>query len=258
MRIKEVPMESSPRIAERGDSALPNPGITVGDFVLETPAAARVFETLGIDYCCGGGQTLAEACKAANRSGQEVNAALQKLDSALPERDWRNAPLTELSQHIVDKHHAFTQAELKRLAGLISKVVAAHGENHPELAQVQMIFAGLSEELRSHMEREEQLLFPYIAEMEETARVKRRPPVPMFGTVQNPEAAMIMEHEAAGQAFEKMREITKGYTVPSDGCANYHALYQALPVLEADMHQHIHLENNILFPRSVELESNIG
>ena len=251
-------MESSPRIAERGDSALPNPGITVGDFVLETPAAARVFETLGIDYCCGGGQTLAEACKAANRSGQEVNAALQKLDSALPERDWRNAPLTELSQHIVDKHHAFTQAELKRLAGLISKVVAAHGENHPELAQVQMIFAGLSEELRSHMEREEQLLFPYIAEMEETARVKRRPPVPMFGTVQNPEAAMIMEHEAAGQAFEKMREITKGYTVPSDGCANYHALYQALPVLEADMHQHIHLENNILFPRSVELESNIG
>ena len=251
-------MESSPRVAERGGSALPNLGITVRDFVLETPAAARVFETLGIDYCCGGGQTLAEACKAANRSAQEVSAALEKLDPALPERDWRDAPLTELSQHIVDKHHAFTQAELTRLAGLISKVVAAHGENHPELAQVQMIFAVLSEELRSHMEREEQLLFPYIAEMEEAARVKRRPSECMFGTVQNPEAAMIMEHEAAGQAFEKMREITKGYTVPPDGCASYHALYQALPALEADMHQHIHLENNILFPRSVELESNIG
>ena len=251
-------MESSPRIAERGGSALPNLGITVRDFVLETPAAARVFETLGIDYCCGSGQTLAEACKAANRSAQEVSAALEKLDPALPERNWRDAPLTELSQHIVDKHHAFTQAEITRLAGLISKVVAAHAGNHPELAQVQTIFTVLSEELRSHMEREEQLLFPYIAEMEEAARVKRRPPVLMFGTVQNPEAAMIMEHEAAGHAFEKMREITKGYIVPPDGCASYRALYQALSALESDMHQHIHLENNILFPRSVELESNIG
>jgi regulator of cell morphogenesis and NO signaling len=108
------------------------------------------------------------------------------------------------------------------------------------------------------MAKEEELLFPYIAEMEEAARVNRRPPAPMFGTVQNPVAAMIMEHEAAGQAFEKMREITKGYTVPPDGCASYQALYQALPAFAADLHQHIHLENNILFPRSVELESNLG
>jgi regulator of cell morphogenesis and NO signaling len=108
------------------------------------------------------------------------------------------------------------------------------------------------------MEKEEELLFPYIAEMEEAARVKRQPSAPMFGTVQNPVAAMIMEHEAAGQAFEKMREITKGYTVPPDGCASYQALYQALPAFAADLHQHIHLENNILFPRSVELESDFG
>lgn len=235
-----------------------NPGTTVRDLVLEKPAAARVFETFGIDYCCGGDQTLAAACRAANRSAEEVGAALQKLDSAPSERDWRDASLTELSRHIVDKHHAFTQAEITRVKGLISKVVSAHGKNHPELAQVQTIFAGLSEELRSHMEKEEELLFPYIAEMEEAARIKRHPPAPMFGTVQNPVAAMIMEHEAAGQAFEKMREITKGYTVPPDGCASYQALYQALPAFAADLHQHIHLENNILFPRSVELESNLG
>jgi regulator of cell morphogenesis and NO signaling len=247
MRIKEGLMGSSLDL-----------GTSVRDLVLERPAAARVFETLGIDYCCGGSQTLAEACRTANRSTEEVGAALQKLDSAPPERNWRNASLTELAQHIVDKHHAFTQAEIIRLAGLISKVVAAHGGNHPELAQLQTIFAGLSEELRSHMEKEEQLLFPYIAEMEEAARVNRRPAVPMFGTVQNPEAAMIMEHEAAGQAFEKMSEITKAYTVPPDGCATYRLLYQALPAFAADMHQHIHLENNILFPRSVELESKIG
>ena len=251
-------MENSLRAAEPASKTLLNLGTTVGDLVLENPASARVFETLGIDYCCGGGQTLAEACKAANQSVEEVRAALQKVEPAPSERDWRNASLTELAEHIVAKHHAFTQAEITRVTSLISKVVAAHGKSHPELAQIQTIFAGLSAELREHMMKEEELLFPYIAEMEEAARIKRRPPEPMFGTVQNPVAAMIMEHEAAGQAFEKMREITKGYTVPPDGCATYHALYQALPAFAADLHQHIHLENNILFPRSVELENQFG
>jgi len=251
-------METSPQVTEHGRNTTPNLGATVRDLVLEKPAAARVFETLGIDYCCGGSQTLAQACRAANRSAEEVSAELQKLDSASSERDWRNASLTELAQHIVDKHHAFTQAELARLKGLIPKVVSAHGKNHPELTGLQSIFEELSAELRAHMMKEEELLFPYIAEMEEAERLNRRPPTPMFGTVQNPVAAMIMEHEAAGQAFEKMREITKGYTVPPDGCASYQALYQALPVFAADLHQHIHLENNILFPRSVELEGNLG
>lgn len=251
-------MESSPRIAKRGDKTPPNPGTIVRDLVLENPAAARVFETLGIDYCCGGSQTLAEACKAANRSAEEVIVALQKLDSDPSERDWRNASLTELAQHIVAKHHAFTQAEIARLTDLISKMVSAHGKSHPELAHLQSIFEGLSEELKAHMMKEERILFPYIAEMETAARFSRRPPTPMFGTVQNPVAAMIMEHEAASQAFEKMREITKGYMLPPDSCANFQALYQALPAFAADLHQHVHLENNILFPGSVELESNFG
>jgi regulator of cell morphogenesis and NO signaling len=251
-------MDSSPRVAELGHKAPPNLGASVRDLVLENPAAARLFESLGIDYCCGGDQTLAQACRAASRSAEEVSAALQKLDSSPVERDWRSASLTELAQHIVDKHHAFTQAEITRLKGLISKVASAHGKGHPELAGLQLIFEELSAELKAHMMKEEELLFPYIAELEEAARFKRRPPAPMFGTVQNPVAAMIMEHEAAGQALEKMREITKGYTVPPDGCASYQALYKALPAFAADLHQHVHLENNILFPRSVELESNCG
>lgn len=251
-------MSSSPNAAERADRTPLNLDTAVRDFVLERPEAARVFEALGIDYCCGGGQTLAQACRAANRSPEEVSAALWKLDSVPSERDWRNAPLAELAQHIVDRHHSFTRAELARLTGLISKVISAHGANHPELARLQSIFDGLSEELTMHMMKEERVLFPYIAEMEEAARVKRRPPAPMFGTVQNPVAAMMMEHESSGQALEKMREITKDYAVPPDGCASYQALYQALPAFTEDLHQHIHLENNILFPRSVELESNFG
>ena len=121
-----------------------------------------------------------------------------------------------------------------------------------------MSFDGLAEELREHMRKEEELLFPYIAQMEDAAQIKRQPPEPMFGSVQNPVAAMIMEHEASGQALEKIREVTGNYTVPADGCASYHALYQALPAFAADLHQHIHLENNILFPRAVELESDLS
>jgi regulator of cell morphogenesis and NO signaling len=233
-------------------------GTAVRDFVLENPTSARVFESFGIDYCCGGGQTLAEACKTARRSMEEVMAALEKGESTAPGRDWRNAPLAELAQYIVDKHHAFTQAEIGRLSGLIAKVITAHGENHPELSRVQTTFAGLSEELREHMRKEEELLFPYIAEMEEAARVQRRPPEPMFGTVQNPVAAMIMEHEGAAQALEKIRETTTDYLLPSDGCASYKALYESLPAFAADLHQHIHLENNILFPRAIELENDLS
>jgi regulator of cell morphogenesis and NO signaling len=235
-----------------------NAGRAVRDLVLEKPAAARVFEKFGIDYCCGGGQTLADACKAVHRSVEEVTAEIEKSEPTTAERDWRNASLTELAQYIVDKHHAFTQAEINRLTDLIAKVVTAHGKNHPELARVQSIFEGLSQELRMHMMKEEQLLFPYIADMEEAARLKRRPPVAMFGTVQNPVAAMIMEHEAAGQLLEKIREITNGYNVPPDACTSYRLLYQGLPAFEADLHQHIHLENNILFPRSIDLESELS
>lgn len=251
-------MESPLGVAKVANTVPPNVEASVRDLVLANPAAARVFEALGIDYCCGGGQTLAQACRTAGRSEEEVSAALQKLDSAPAEKDWRSASLSELAQHIVDKHHAFTQAEITRIKGLIAKVVSVHGKGHPELEDLRLVFEELSAELKAHMAKEEELLFPYIAEMEEAARFNRRPPAPMFGTVQNPVAAMIMEHETTGQALEKMREITKSYTVPPDGCASYQALYQALPDFAADVHQHIHLENNILFPRSVELESNFG
>ena len=230
----------------------------VRDFVLDKPASARVFESFGIDYCCGGAQTLAEACQAVNRPIDEVTAALEKCDAAPPETDWGNASLAELAQHIVDTHHAFTRAEITRIASLIAKVVAAHGQSHPELSRVQMTFAGLAEELREHMGKEEGMLFPYIGQMEEAARIKRHPPEPMFGTVQNPVAVMIMEHEASGQALEKIRDVTKDYAVPSDACTSYQALYQALPAFAADLHQHIHLENNILFPRAIELENSLS
>jgi len=247
-------MSSPTRITDNSG----NTGRTVSDLVLEKPASARVFESLGIDYCCGGSQTLAEACNAANLSIEEVTAALEKCEPTSAEKGWRGEPLADLARHIVEKHHTFTQAEISRLSALIAQVVAAHGKNHPELPRLQTVFAGLSEELREHMRKEEELLFPYVVEMEEAARTRRRLPDSMFGTVQNPVAAMIMEHEASGQALEKMQEIAHNYALPPDSCASYRALYQALPAFAADLHQHIHLENNILFPRAVELENSLS
>ena len=227
---------------------------TVGELVLENPAAARVFEKFGVDYCCGGGTSLSEACRRANIRLEEVIPALEKLESAPVERDWQSAPLSELAQYIVDQHHTFTREELKRLEPLIAKVVGVHSKNHPELIRVQSLCRELSSELPMHMMKEEQILFPYIAEMEAAVTRKRGLPSAMFGTVQNPVRMMMMEHDSAGHSLHQMREATNGYALPADACTSYRVLYEALQAFEADLHQHIHLENNILFPRAVKME----
>ncbi len=251
-------MESSPHIQKGSDPIPPRAERQLRDLVLENQAAARVFENLAMDYCCSGSQTLAEACKAANLPPEAVIAMIEKCDPAVSGKDWRREALADLARYIVDKHHAFTRAEIVRLNDLIAKVVLVHGNNHPELIRVQRIFAALSEELQEHMRKEEEMLFPYIAQLEEAARIKHRPPESMFGTVQNPVAMMMMEHEASGQALEMIRETTNNYAVPTDGCASYQTLYQALAAFAADLHQHIHLENNVLFPRAIELESQLS
>jgi regulator of cell morphogenesis and NO signaling len=133
-------------------------------------------------------------------------------------------------------------------------VVGVHGTNHPELLRVQSIFRALSEELILHMMKEEQILFPYIAEMEAAVTNKRALPPAMFGTVQNPVRMMMMEHDSAAHALHEMREVTNGYAVPADACVSYQALFRGLESFQADLHQHIHLENNILFPHALKVE----
>jgi len=227
---------------------------TVRELVLETPAAALIFENLGIDYCCGGEKSLLDACAEARVKVEEVVAALASPQSVNTDRDWRKASLGELARYIVDRHHSFTREELERLLPLISKVVSVHGRNHPELLQLQSLFGDLAEELTKHMMKEEKILFPYIVEMEQAVHNKRPLPRPMFGTVQNPVRMMAAEHDSSGSVLHKMRELTNGYVPPPDGCATYQILYRALEAFEKDLHTHIHLENNILFPRSVDLE----
>jgi len=231
---------------------------TVGELAVEIPNATREFEKLGIDYCCGGSRTLGEACAEAKIPVEDALARLQKgLTEAPPKpgRDWKNVPLADLIAHINGTHHVFVREQCPRIQRLVEKVASVHGATHPELREVQQTFDALAAELSVHLMKEEQILFPYVIRMEEAAIAKEPVPPAMFGTVVNPVRMMMQEHDGAGEALRKLRDITKGYAVPPDVCISYSTLYEALLAFEADLHQHIHLENNILFPRAVALES---
>jgi regulator of cell morphogenesis and NO signaling len=229
---------------------------TVSELALEIPNATRVFEKLGIDYCCGGGKSLEEACAAARVPSDEVlNALAAAAQPGTPvEHDWPSELLADLVEHIIQTHHKYTREEIGRLQALLVKVCSVHGRNHPELATIQETFRGLSQELTMHMMKEEMVLFPYIVRMEEAVLQKEPVLPPPFGRVENPVRMMMEEHDSAGEALRAMRQASRGYAVPDDGCVSYRTLYQALEAFEADLHQHIHLENNILFPRAVKME----
>lgn len=234
----------------------PSAAETVGAIAAQIPGATREFEKLGIDYCCGGGRTLSDACNAVNIS---LDEALTRLQQAMTtpkseDKDWHTALLADLIDHINSTHHAFVREECPRIQALAAKVVGVHGERHSELKQVQQIFSALTEELRVHMMKEEQILFPYIARLEESSVAGEPAPPSCFGTVTNPVRMMMQEHDGAGDALRTLRSITGDYRLPDDACISYRTLYEALQGFEADLHQHIHLENNVLFPRAVAME----
>jgi len=231
---------------------------TVRELALENPAATRVFEKLGIDYCCGGNQSLEQACRAANLPVDQVLDSLEMAEQTTRAtqkiHDWQTEALGDLVAHIKSTHHNYTREEIARLGPLLDKVCSVHGKNHPELLHVRASFAGLAQELTMHMMKEEMVLFPYIVRMEE-AVIQHEPVLPPpFGSVQNPVAMMEQEHESAGAALRAMRQASSGYTPPVEACVSYQTLYNALLEFEADLHQHIHLENNILFPRAIAME----
>jgi regulator of cell morphogenesis and NO signaling len=230
---------------------------TVRDVVVENPAATRIFEQLGIDYCCGGEKPLEEACAVAKLNLDEVLAKLEAQqyqpgqDGA---RNWQKESLSSLIEHITSTHHVFVRNESPRLTELIAKVSKVHGDSHPELHNVQALFADLAQELSTHLMKEEQILFPYLVAIEQSAPGESAP-ASCFGTVRNPIRMMMFEHDNAGNALRELRRLTQDYLVPAGACVSFQTLYRALPEFEADLHQHIHLENNILFPRAIALES---
>jgi len=231
---------------------------TVREFAVENIAATQIFERFGIDYCCGGGQSLEQACEKAripvDRILDELEMAEETERAAAQMHDWSHEPLSELIVHIKRTHHKYTREETSRIALLLQKVCSVHGKNHPELLEIRETFAGLAQELTTHLMKEEMVLFPYIERMEE-AVIEREPVLPApFGSVRNPVAMMEHEHDSAGDALRAIRKASGDFAPPADACISYQTLYKALAAFEADLHQHIHLENNILFPRAIAME----
>ncbi len=227
---------------------------TVRDIALQQPTSIRVFESFGIDYCCGGRKPLDEACQAGNLEVDAVLAALENAAASPAESatEWAHAPLATLAKHIVATHHTYVKRELPRLALLAEKVVRRHGDSTPELAVMQSTLAQLDEELSQHLLKEEVVLFPYIAKLEDATGALK--PQSCFGTVANPIAMMTQEHDAAGGLLADLRRLSHNFTTPPGACPTYHAYFDGLREFEQDLHQHIHLENNILFPRSIQME----
>jgi regulator of cell morphogenesis and NO signaling len=241
----------------KGASMLVTERTPVGDVVAKHPRAAGVFEKYQIDYCCRGDQPLGVACHAAGLPPSEVIGEILRtsLESS-QDRDWTTATLSELAVHIVSTHHAFLRNELPALEARLRKVILAHGERHGDtLDPLSRAFLALKQELDTHLEKEELALFPVIERFERAhVAQEKRPPTP-FGSIRNPIGMMEHEHRSAGDLLSRMRQATLDYTVPPDGCATYRALFEGLVRLEADLHRHIHLENNILFPRAIGLEA---
>ncbi len=233
---------------------------SVGSIVASHPEAAYVFRKHGIDFCCHGKQPLGEAC---GEKSLDPNEVLREISASLAEEkpgvatrtDWTQAPLMELCGHIIATHHAYLRTELPRLSQLLDKIHDVHGDVHPELAPLRDLFVALYGELEEHMLKEEGVLSPPITRLE-TARGLGQPrPLSHCGSVGNPIAQIEYEHEQAGGALQQMSGLTAGYSVPDDACPTFRETYEALDRLEGDLFQHIHLENNILHPRAVQLEA---
>lgn len=228
---------------------------TVRELALEVPNATRVFERLKIDYCCGGSRNIAEACQSVGVRLDELSRLLDEAGAARDNtQDFAAGPLSELIRHILDTHHVYTREESARIQALLAKVCGKHGANHPELTEVHNLFIKLDADLQPHLLKEEQILFPYILRLEAAHAAGGAPPFAPFGTVGNPIRMMMFEHDTAGELLRELRAAARDFQPPDDACMSFRALYHALTDFEKDLHQHIHLENNVLFPRAVELE----
>ncbi len=227
-------------------------GSTVGEIVATDFRTARVFEDFGIDFCCGGRRSIAEACRAAAVDPAIVERALADLPPEHDGDDVTRWPVDRLIDYILTTHHAYVRSTLPTVARYLTKLVEVHGVRHPELARIATSFDLMGRDLLQHQMKEERVLFPYIRELARRHGADT-PPSP-FGTVENPIRMMEQEHRQAGDQMQQIRELTTDYTPPADGCTTYRACFAELAAFERDLHRHVHLENNVLFPKSIELE----
>lgn len=224
----------------------------VGELVAQDYRTASVFKKQGIDFCCNGNRSIAEAC-----DKKQINTAamIETLEEVMNHTngavaDYNSWPLDLLADYVEKKHHRYVNEKIVEIAPFLNKVARVHGDRHPELLEVLELFSECAEDLTAHMHKEEQILFPFVRRM--VAGDLAQAP---FGTIQNPINMMMHEHTAEGERFRKVAELTDNYTPPEDACNTYRVTYALLKEFEEDLHLHIHLENNILFPKAIAMET---
>jgi len=229
--------------------------VAVGLLVAEQPLRAAVFDRFGIDFCCGGKQTLLDACEKAGIRTAAVIADLAENDAHAAMQDvpdsWLNASLTELTNHIQQTHHAYLKLELPRLQALAEKVARVHGAKDSRLVEVVAVFSAMKQEIEQHTMKEDNILFPFMRQLDQGKGIPKAP----FGTVANPVRCMESEHNDAGEALMKLRVLTDQYVAPEGACTSWLALLAGLAHLDQDLRTHIHKENSILFPKAIKAES---
>ena len=231
----------------------------VGDVVASDFRTAAVFQQFGIDFCCGGRRSIADACRGA---GVEQEAILHALEALRPEEaakdDIASWPLDRLIAHILETHHVYMRESIPVISRYLEKLVSVHGARHPELNRIENAFGQMGRDLGPHLMKEEHVLFPYIAELLAWAEAREGGPRSSpFGSVGNPIRMMEREHEEVGTEMRLIRELTSDFTPPDDGCATYRVCFSELLRFEQDLHRHVHLENNVLFPRALALEESL-
>ncbi len=232
----------------------------VGEIVAEDYRTAGVFKKFGLDFCCGGGKPVAEACE---QKGINLNTLLDELEAVTTEGDdshnYKEWSPELLIDYIEQRHHRFVRSKLPEIETYAKKVAKVHGSRHEELNEILDEFLMLKDELLDHLEKEEQMLFPYIKELVRIDQTgEKMEKEPDFGSVEDPVEMMEEEHDEAGEAMAKIQKWTNNFTPPEDACATYRVLFQNLEGFQDDLHKHVHLENNILFPKALELENRLN
>lgn len=234
----------------------------IGEIVAKDVRAAIVFESVGIDYCCNGNRTIAQACLDKSLDPQPVIDKLLEIDSKsspLSDKDDYNTwSLDQLVDHIEQRHHKYVVREIPLLIQRLDRVCQVHGSRHPELLEINELFSVSAKEFLQHMQKEESMLFPYIKNLVATSDKNEHVTKPSFGSVSAPIAMMMEEHSSEGERFEAIANLTDDYTPPADACTTYRVTFETLKAFEQDLHIHIHLENNILFPKAIELEDRLA
>ncbi|TYP94797.1 regulator of cell morphogenesis and NO signaling [Fodinibius salinus] len=232
---------------------------TVGEIVKDDYRAAQVFQQYKLDFCCGGNRTIEEACAKKGIDPQEVYQALEQLGQAGSKKDnYDQWSLDFLVDYIVNNHHGFSRNKLPEIGKYAKKVAKVHGDRHEELHDIYHEFTMLHADIFNHLDKEERILFPYIKELVEAEENGTKPDKPDFEEAANPIAMMEDEHDEAGSSMEKIRKLSNDFTPPEDACTTYRLLFENLEAFEKDLHKHVHLENNILFPKAIELEQQLN